>query len=88
MADWEEKQHKHKLFGSEIPVDIPDPHAQMPRAQKVSPHHLDPQEKIKLFGLGTGMTGPLGHPTMEINGRSTVSYLVRTPRAHHSLCIF
>ena len=29
---------------------------------------------------GTGMTGRPGHRTMEMNGRSTVSYLVRTPR--------
>ena len=30
---------------------------------------------------GTGMTGRPGHRTMEMNGRSTVSYLVRTPLA-------
>ena len=29
---------------------------------------------------GTGMTGRPGHRTMDMNGRSTVSYLVRTPR--------
>ena len=29
---------------------------------------------------GTGMTGRPGHCTMEMNGRSAVSYLVRTPR--------
>ena len=28
----------------------------------------------------TGVTGQAGHRTMEMNGRSTVSYLVRTPR--------
>ena len=28
---------------------------------------------------GTGMTGRSGHRTMEMNGKSTVSYLVRTP---------
>ena len=29
---------------------------------------------------GTSMTGRLGHRTMSLNGRSTVSYLTRTPR--------
>ena len=34
---------------------------------------------LKLLS-GTGMTGRPGHPTMEMNGRGTVSYLERTPR--------
>ena len=33
-----------------------------------------------LFYRGPGMTGRPGYRTMEMNGRSTVSYLVRTPR--------
>ena len=35
---------------------------------------------VALLFSGTGMTGRPGHRTMEVNGRSTVSYLVRTPR--------
>ena len=31
------------------------------------------------------MTGRPGHRTMEMNGRSTVSYLARTPRAPFSM---
>ena len=36
----EDEQHKHKqAFRSEFSAEIPDPHARMPRGQKVSPHH-------------------------------------------------
>ena len=42
-------------------------------AARSSPYH--PCKKS-----GTGMTGRPGHRTTEMNGKSTVSYLVRTPR--------
>ena len=38
------------------------------------------REKKVFFFSGTGMTGRPGDRTMEMNGRSTASYLVQTPR--------
>ena len=40
--------------------------------------HCEPT--ITFLPSGTGMMGRPGHHTMEMNGRSTASYLVRAPR--------
>ena len=40
----------------------------------------DARSEMEREYSGTGMTGRPGHRAMEMNGRSAVSYLVRTPR--------
>ena len=46
------------------------------------------ETQILSIDSGTGMTGRPGHCKMEMNGRSTTSYLVRTPRIPFCMLIF